>query len=121
MAPIQAARVMSPFSVQKPATLAQASPRRITAAKMRAASLVPKIRWEADPEQQILREAEVPLECEAAPCPWAHEPATGSALFRAILCLGLAIFLESEAALQREGSRYLVRLGLPWREAIDRD
>jgi hypothetical protein len=105
---------MSPFSVQKPATLAQASPRRITAAKMRAASLVPKIRLEADPEQQILREAEVPLEREAAPCSWAHEPATGSALFRAILCLGLAIFLQSEAASQRERSRYLVRSGLPW-------
>jgi hypothetical protein len=35
--------------------------------------------------------------------------------------LGLATFLESEAAHQRAGSRYLVRLGLPWREAIDRD
>src|SRR6266516_1740853 len=89
---------MSPFSVQEPAALAQASPRRITAAKMRAASLLRKIGWEADPEQQILREVEVPLECEAAPCPWAHEPATGSALFRAILCLGLVIFLQSEGA-----------------------
>jgi len=105
---------MSPFSVQKPATLAQASPRRITAAKMRAASLVRKIGWEADAEQQILRAAGVPLECEAAPCPWAHEPATGSAVFRAILCLGLAIFLQSEAASQRERFRYLVRSGLPW-------
>jgi len=114
VAPIQAARVMSPFSVQEPAALAQASPRRITAAKMRAASLLRKIGWEADPEQQILREVEVPLECEAAPCPWAHEPATGSALFRAILCLGLVIFLQSEAASQRERSRYLVRSGLPW-------
>jgi len=121
VAPIQAARVMSPFSVQEPAALAQASPRRITAAKMRAASLLRKIGWEADPEQQILREVEVPLECEAAPCPWAREPATGYALFRAILCLGLAIFLESEVAHQRERSRYLVRLGRPWKETIDRD
>ena len=88
---------------------------------MRAASPVRKTGWEADPEQQILRDVEVPLECEAAPCPWAREPATEYALFGAILCLGLATFLESEAAHQRAGSRYLVRLGLPWREAIDRD
>ena len=112
MAPIQAARVMSPFSVQNPAALAQAWPSRITAAK---------IGLGADPEQQILREAGIPLDCEAVTCPSAREPATGYARFRAILCLGLAIFLESEAAHQREGSRYLVRLGLPWREAIDRD
>ena len=88
---------------------------------MRAASPIRKTGWEADPEQQILRDVEVPLECEAAPCPWAREPATGYALFRAILCLGLAIFLESEVAHQRERSRYLVRLGRPWKETIDRD
>ena len=81
---------------------------------MKARSLVAKTGSGADPEQQILREAVVPLECEAAPCPEAREPATGYALFRAILCLGLAIFLQSEAASQREGSRYLVRSGLPW-------
>ena len=99
---------MSPFSVQNPSTLAQASPRRITEAKIGSG---------ADPEQQILWEAGVPWDCEAATCPWVREPATGCALFRAILCLGLAIFLESETAHQREGSRYLVRLGLPWRKA----
>ena len=110
--PIRVTRVMSPFSVQKPGTLAQASPRRITAAKIGSG---------ADPDQQILREAGVPSDCEVATCPWAREPATEYALFRAILCLGLATFLESEAAHQRAGSRYLVRLGLPWREAIDRD
>ena len=88
---------------------------------MRAASPVRKTGWEADPEQQILRDIEVPSDCEVATCPWARELATGYALFRAILCLGLAIFLESEAAHQHEGSRHLVRLGLAWREAIDRD
>src|SRR5437899_10493854 len=97
MARIQAARVMSPFSVQNPATPAQAPPRPITAAKMRAASLVRKIGWEADPAQQILREARVPSACEVATCPWPGEPATGYALFRAMLCLGLVFFLEAVA------------------------
>lgn len=105
---------MSPFLVLKLADLARASPTKITAAKMRAASLLRKIGWGPDSEQQILREAVVLLECEGGSCPWAHEPATGSALFRAILCFGLAIFLQSEAARQRERSRYLVRLDLPW-------
>jgi len=55
----------------------------------------------------------VPLERAQAPCPGAHEPAAESALFRAVLCLDLAISLRSEAASQCERFRYLARLGLP--------
>ncbi len=83
--------------------------------KMKARSLVAKTGWRRD-FQQMPQQPRCLLECEVSLYVRAHEPATGYALFRAILCLDLAIFLESEAAHQRERSRYLVRLGRPWRE-----
>jgi len=60
---LQVARVMSPFSVQKRTNLARALPWPITAAKMKAASLVEKIGLGQEREQQIPREAGVLLEC----------------------------------------------------------
>jgi len=101
-----------PFSVLKPASLAGASPTRITVARMRAVLLAGKIGWWQNPEQRTLRQAGVLMACAEAPCLAAHEAATGFALFRAVLCLGQAVSLEPEAASQRERSRFLPRLGL---------
>jgi hypothetical protein len=79
-------------------------------------AVVGRPRRRSELERQLLKQGMALLECEKAACLTAGEGQAEFVRSRAILCLGRAISVPTEAAGQCEWSRLLVRLGRPLSE-----